>query len=400
MKLANRTIKTSESGLDALFAASNADVISFAGGYPDGQLFPTTAMQAAFNASFTADQGTLLQYGTTTGYAPLREKIAQRLNRLDGLALTANDILLTQGAQQGLDLTARLLLDKGDGIVVEGPTYIGGLAAFDAYEPTYYEVPVLEDGLDLVALKKVLLTHDIKLLYTIPDFHNPTGTVMSLEKRQALVQLANQFDFIILEDAPYRELRYSGNRIPPVKAFDTEGRVIYLGSFSKILAPSLRLGWLVASPDLLKAITALKAGADVESSHLVAVAVDDYLSHNSLDAHVDNLKTHYAVKKDAMVAALEQYMPEAAHFNNPEGGFFLWLTLPEGFDTEKFMLESLLPDANVSFIPSKNLYASKSVTNGARLNFTNVSVEQIDQGIRALGQTLRHAFSQPVSHHA
>jgi len=399
MKLANRTIKTSASGLDALFAATSADVISFAGGYPDGQLFPTQAMRAAFNASFAADQGTLLQYGTTTGYTPLRQKIAARLNRLDGLSLTAEDVLLTQGAQQGLDLTARLLLDKGDGVVVEGPTYIGGLAAFDAYEPTYYEVPVQADGLDLTALKKVLLKHEIKLLYTIPDFHNPTGTVMSVEKRQALVQLANQYDFIILEDAPYRDLRYSGERIPPVKAFDTEGRVIYLGSFSKILAPSLRLGWLVASPTLLKAITALKAGADVESSHMVAVAVDEYLTHNSLDAHLDTLKASYAVKKDAMVQALSQYMPKAAHFNNPEGGFFLWLTLPEGFDTEKLMLESLLPEANVSFVPSKNLYASKSVTNGARLNFTNVSVDDITQGIAALGAALDHALNQPISHH-
>ncbi|KRO18869.1 aminotransferase-like domain-containing protein [Lacticaseibacillus saniviri] len=392
MKFAQRTVKTSSAGLDAIFAASGPNVISFAGGYPDATLFPEHAMQAAFSESFAQHSGSLLQYSTTAGYLPLREKLADRMNRRDHLNLKADDILLTQGAQQGIDLTARLLLDKGDGVIVEGPTYIGGLAAFDAYEPTYYEVPIEEDGMDITKLQKALMQHQVKLIYTIPDFQNPTGTVMSVEKRQAMVQLANQYDVVILEDSPYRDLRYTGENLPTIKSFDTEGRVISLGSFSKILAPSLRLGWLTAAPELLAALTALKAAADVESSHLVAVAVDTFMNDNDLDAHIDAMKQVYQTKRDAMLNALERYMPKDVHFNHPDGGFFLWLTLPEGFDMQHFMTAELLPEYNVSLVPSHHLYASKSIENGARLNFTNVSEATIESGIKMLGQALNDAL--------
>ena len=210
----------------------------------------------------------MLQYASTEGYEPLRAKIAARL-QTTGMQVDADDIMMTQGAQQGIDLVARLMLDPGDGLVVEAPTYLGALAAFNAYQPTYYEVPMQADGMDINALQRILMSRKVKFIYTVPDFQNPTGVVMSLAKRQAIIRLANQYDVMILEDNPYRDLRYTGKALPTIKSLDTEGRVIYLGSFSKILSPSLRMGWLVAAPNLLKELLALKGGSDLESSNLV-----------------------------------------------------------------------------------------------------------------------------------
>lgn len=396
MKLAKRTKKTSHSGLDEIFAASKPGMISFAGGYPDSKLFPRVEIEQAFSHTFQSAPATLLQYNSSKGYLPLREKLATRMQN-DGINTTAESVMLTQGAQQGIDLAARLLLNRGDGMVVEAPTYLGALASFDVYEPNYYEVPMEADGMNIDELQKVLMKHEVKMIYTVPDFQNPTGTVMSLEKRKTLVQLANIYDIVILEDGPYRDLRYTGESLPPIKHFDTEGRVIFLGSFSKILAPSLRLGWLTAGPELFDGLVALKGGSDVETSNLMMNSVDSYLETNDLDAHIKEVKTTYQHRKDLMVSALEKYLPSEVHFNNPEGGFFLWLTMPQGFDSTKFLQESLIPNSNVSFVPSANLVPSKQLMNAARLNFTNVNDKDIETGVEMLGQQLKLALqSKPI----
>ncbi|QUH16561.1 PLP-dependent aminotransferase family protein [Lacticaseibacillus rhamnosus] len=391
MKFAKRTQKTGNSGLEDLFAASGPNVISFAGGYPDRSLFPTQQLNQAFKHSFNSGDTELLQYASTQGYLPLREKIAARL-RATGIPTRADNIMMTQGAQQGLDLVARLMLDSGDGLVVEAPTYLGALAAFNAYQPTYYEIPMQDDGMDINALQRVLMSHKVKFIYTVPDFQNPTGVVMSVAKRQALIRLANQYDVMILEDNPYRDLRYDGKPLPTIKSFDTQGRVVYLGSFSKILSPSLRMGWLVAAPDLLQELLALKGGSDLESSNLTMHGIDAYMAENDLDAHITEIQNRYREKKNAMVAAMNRYLPDEAHFTNPDGGFFLWLTMPAGFDMGAFMKQHLLPESNISYVPSANLYATSAQVNGARLNFTGPTLEQIDTGIKALGDALKTAL--------
>lgn len=391
MKFAKRTQKTGNSGLEDLFAASGPNVISFAGGYPDRSLFPTQQLNQAFKHSFNSGDTELLQYASTQGYLPLREKIATRL-RATGIPTRADNIMMTQGAQQGLDLVARLMLDPGDGLVVEAPTYLGALAAFNAYQPTYYEIPMQDDGMDINALQRVLMSHKVKFIYTVPDFQNPTGVVMSVAKRQALIRLANQYDVMILEDNPYRDLRYDGKPLPTIKSFDTQGRVVYLGSFSKILSPSLRMGWLVAAPDLLQELLALKGGSDLESSNLTMHGIDAYMAENDLDAHITEIQNRYREKKNAMVAAMNRYLPDEAHFTNPDGGFFLWLTMPAGFDMGAFMKQHLLPESNISYVPSANLYATSAQVNGARLNFTGPTLEQIDTGIKALGDALKTAL--------
>ena len=391
MKFAKRTQKTGNSGLEDLFAASGPNVISFAGGYPDRSLFPTQQLNQAFKHSFNSGDTELLQYASTQGYLPLREKIAARL-RATGIPTRADNIMMTQGAQQGLDLVARLMLDPGDGLVVEAPTYLGALAAFNAYQPTYYEIPMQDDGMDINALQRVLMSHKVKFIYTVPDFQNPTGGVMSVAKRQALIRLANQYDVMILEDNPYRDLRYDGKPLPTIKSFDTQGRVVYLGSFSKILSPSLRMGWLVAAPDLLQELLALKGGSDLESSNLTMHGIDAYMAENDLDAHITEIQNCCREKKNAMVAAMNRYLPDEAHFTNPDGGFFLWLTMPAGFDMGAFMKQHLLPESNISYVPSANLYATSAQVNGARLNFTGPTLEQIDTGIKALGDALKTAL--------
>ena len=391
MKFAKRTQKTGNSGLEDLFAASGPNVISFAGGYPDRSLFPTQQLNQAFKHSFNSGDTELLQYASTQGYLPLREKIAARL-RATGIPTRADNIMMTQGAQQGLDLVARLMLDSGDGLVVEAPTYLGALAAFNAYQPTYYEIPMQDDGMDINALQRVLMSHKVKFIYTVPDFQNPTGVVMSVAKRKALIRLANQYDVMILEDNPYRDLRYDGKPLPTIKSFDTQGRVVYLGSFSKILSPSLRMGWLVAAPDLLQELLALKGGSDLESSNLTMHGIDAYMAENDLDAHITVIQNRYREKKNAMVAAMNRYLPDEAHFTNPDGGFFLWLTMPAGFDMGAFMKQHLLPESNISYVPSANLYATSAQVNGARLNFTGPTLEQIDTGIKALGDALKTAL--------
>ena len=391
MKFAKRTQKTGNSGLEDLFAASGPNVISIAGGYPDRSLFPTQQLNQAFKHSFNSGDTELLQYASTQGYLPLREKIAARL-RATGIPTRADNIMMTQGAQQGLDLVARLMLDPGDGLVVEAPTYLGALAAFNAYQPTYYEIPMQDDGMDINALQRVLMSHKVKFIYTVPDFQNPTGVVMSVAKRQALIRLANQYDVMILEDNPYRDLRYDGKPLPTIKSFDTQGRVVYLGSFSKILSPSLRMGWLVAAPDLLQELLALKGGSDLESSNLTMHGIDAYMAENDLDAHITEIQNCCREKKNAMVAAMNRYLPDEAHFTNPDGGFFLWLTMPAGFDMGAFMKQHLLPESNISYVPSANLYATSAQVNGARLNFTGPTLEQIDTGIKALGDALKTAL--------
>ena len=391
MKFAKRTQKTGNSGLEDLFAASGPNVISFAGGYPDRSLFPTQQLNQAFKHSFNSGDTELLQYASTQGYLPLREKIAARL-RATGIPTRADNIMMTQGAQQGLDLVARLMLDPGDGLVVEAPTYLGALAAFNAYQPTYYEIPMQDDGMDMNALQRVLMSHKVKFIYTVPDFQNPTGVVMSVAKRKALIRLANQYDVMILEDNPYRDLRYDGKPLPTIKSFDTQGRVVYLGSFSKILSPSLRMGWLVAAPDLLQELLALKGGSDLESSNLTMHGIDAYIAGKDRDAHITQIQNRYREKKNAMVAAMNRYLPAEAHFTNPDGGFFLWLTMPAGFDMGAFMKQHLLPESNISYVPSANLYATSAQVNGARLNFTGPTLEQIDTGIKALGDALKTAL--------
>ncbi|KRN21660.1 PLP-dependent aminotransferase family protein [Lacticaseibacillus camelliae] len=390
MKFAKRVAGTQNAGLNDLYTAPDPQQISFAGGYPDPAMFPQKALQVAMGEAMT--NRAAFQYADSWGFRPLRDQLAAMM-AADGIKTSGEHLIITQGAQQGIDLTARLMLNPGDGLVVEAPTYLGALAAFNQYEPTYYEAPMQADGMDLVALKKILMTHQVKMIYTVPDFQNPTGAVMSLEKRRALVRLANQFDVLILEDGPYRFLRYEGTTLPPVKVFDTEGRVVFLGSMSKILSPSLRLGWLIADPEIMAGIEALKGAADVESSALIQRAVSQYLSRVDFPAHLAQLRKTYRQKRDVMLDALHCHLPADFTITDPQGGFFLWLQGPKGLDMTALQREVLLP-AHVSVVAGRNLSPAHSMVSGARLTFAAPAIGDIEPGVQRLAAALSQGARQ------
>ncbi|WDF82459.1 PLP-dependent aminotransferase family protein [Lacticaseibacillus pabuli] len=393
MQYAQRIDEQSSSNLEALLAAPKAGQVSFAGGLPDPDLFPEAELATGFAEAISQSGDTCLQYNSAAGYLPLREKVAQHLQR-SGVPATADSLMLTQGAQQALDLIGRLFIDPGTNVVVEGPTYAGALAAFNAYQPHYLTVPVRPDGMDMGILKTQVQQHDVRLVYTVPDFQNPTGTVMSLTKRQQLLALAEQYDFMIVEDAPYRDLRYKGVTMPSLYELDHKDRVIHVGSFSKILSPGLRLGWLSANPELLTRLIDLKNGADLESSNLMMRGIDNYLQANDLSAHIEQLRQSYARKCQTMVTTLQTNLPGNVQCSNPDGGFFVWLQLPRNMNTETILATC---SDDVTFVPSTTLYASGADKSGMRLAFTNPSVTEIKRGAAILANTISRAMTGAVA---
>lgn len=399
--LANRANPDQPSALTGMFPEDpDARAISFAAGCPNQRYFPVTAMRRALNHAIDTQQNELFQYPSVVGNQQLRDKLATRMAIRANVTTTADQILLTVGGQQGIDLVAKALLNPGDGVVVEAPAYVGALAAFDLYGPRYYDVPLQADGLDLTRLETVVKHHpNVKLLYTVPDYHNPTGITMSVAKRQALVDLANRYDFVILEDSPYRDLGYDrATPLPAIKSFDTNGRVVFLSSFSKILMPALRTGWLVADGELYDAIVKVRMGSDLASNGIIHAGIDAYLDANVIDHHIRDLTGHYRAQRDAMVTALRDYLPADTTFTSPAGGFFDWVTLPTNVNAATILTSTVIPRAHVSYVPATNFYPGRDVHNAFRLSFSNADPATITTGVHRLGDALKVALhaSNPV----
>jgi 2-aminoadipate transaminase len=321
--------------------------------------------------------------------ALLRGQVAERLCR-DGIACTAEDVLIIQGGQQGLDLAARMMIDPGDVVITENPTFLGAQIAFNPCEPTYATVRSDQDGMDADDLARVLATEQrAKMIYVVPDFANPTGTTLSLARRHRLIELANDHDVLVIEDSPYRPLRYSGDHLPTLKSLDTEGRVLHLGSFSKILAPGMRLGWAVAKPGMLERLSLLKLAADTQSSTLNMSATSAYLARFDLDAHIARSVPVYRHKRDLMLATMTETFPDHVRWTEPEGGLFTWLTFPTGFDAAAFMAERLLPEAKVAFVPGATFFPVHQQPQHARMSFSGVADDRLVQGVTAIGTLLR-----------
>lgn len=364
-------------------------IISFGGGYPDSSLFPARELQAIFGELLAGPGEVSLQYTHSTGMPKLRQQIAQRM-AADGIVCEEDQVLILQGSQQGLDLAARLLINPGDLIATEAPTFLGALIAFNTCQPGYLAIPMDEQGLMTDVLEQKLKEGQrIKLLYTVPDFHNPTGITLSLARRQHLIQLANQYDFIILEDSPYREVRYQGDKVPTLKSMDTQGRVIYFGSFSKILAPGLRLGWSVASAEITEKLGLLKLAADTQCSTLNMAAVSMYLERHNIDDHIQTIKVQYLRKKETMLSVVRSEFPQGISWTDPDGGLFTWMEFPEGFDTAKFMLEHAVPEAKVVWVPGATFFPTVQRDNFARFSYSTHGDEKIIRGMTALAELLK-----------
>ncbi len=362
-------------------------IISFAGGAPDPELFPKKEFAEIAKEILETQGNTALQYGITEGYAPLREWVKNRLVS-QGVLKNEDDVIIGSGGQQGIDLATKSLINPGDGIICEEPSFIGGLNCFRSYNAELYGVRVLDDGIDTEALEETLKVHkNVKVLYTISTFQNPSGITISLEKRKKILELADKYDFLIYEDNPYGELRFEGEEIPTLKSMDKSGRVIYFGSFSKILAPGMRLGFVSAPAPLLERMIICKQTEDVHTNVLSQMIAYEFVSRYSIDEHIKKLREAYGKKCKYMMDAMDKYFPEDVKHTHPEGGLFLFCTLPEGFDSKELMKKAL--ERNVAFVPGTScMIDDKAVYNTFRMNYSTASEEDIEKGIKTLGEVI------------
>lgn len=366
---------------------SDPRIISFGGGYPDPTTFPVHDLLDSFQQVLSGNAVTVLQYSESGGLPRLRAQIAHLAMR-DGIDCTAEEVLVLQGAQQGLDLVAKMLLDAGDLVMTERPTFLGAISAFNPYQPAYDSVSIDADGIDVDDLEKKLRTRVPKLLYTVPDFQNPSGATLSLEKRRRLVELATSYGFTIVEDSPYRPIRFTGDHLPTLMSLDEGSNVIHIGSFSKILAPALRLGWAIAPAAMIDKLSLLKLAADTQCSTSNMAVVSHLLDHLDLEAHLAKLRADYGAKKQLMLGEMEKSFPASVTWSDPEGGLFTWLRFPADVDTADLLTNVSVPRANVAFVPGFSFFANDPVRNFARFSFATATPAAITQGIGALGKVL------------
>jgi 2-aminoadipate transaminase len=366
------------------------DIISFAGGLPAPELFPIEQLKRVANRVLDEMGESALQYNPTEGYDPLREKIANRMS-LTGTTLTKENILVTSGSQQGLDFSGKIFLDTNDVVLCESPSYLGAINAFKAYECKFHEIKTDEDGMDMADLEYALKVLDrVKIIYVIPDFQNPSGRTWSKKRREMLVELANKYDKIIIEDNPYGELRYDGEMIPSVKSMDTEGRVVYLGTFSKTFCPGLRIGWVAADDLVLNKYIMVKQGADLQTNSMSQRELSLFLDDYDFNEHIDKLIKLYRGRRDTMIHAMDIHFPKTVKYDVPSGGLFIWAETPVGTDTKELMIEAV--KNKVAFVPGESFFPNGGVKHTMRLNFSNMNDEKIEEGIKRLGAILTSAI--------
>lgn len=402
-RFALRTHRMTSSIIRELLKLTEApDVISFAGGLPASDLLPRAEIAAAVERIAASGSEGAFQYGTTEGLTPLRDLFVRHMARY-GIRVGVENVLVTSGSQQALDLIARLFLNPGDRVLCEEPTYLGALQAFGAEQADFLSVPTDDDGLEVDLLEEKLRASP-KFLYILPNFQNPGGTTLSLDRRRRLVELANHYGAPIVEDDPYGQLRYEGNHIPPLVALDAEfresagsgrafsGNVIYLSTLSKTLAPGLRIAWVVAPEAVVRKLVQIKQAADLHTSTFCQHVAYEVAREGFLDRHVKRLRAVYGVRRDAMLGALDRYFPPGVRWTRPQGGLFLWATAPKGIDTAEVLKEALAE--KVAFVPGAPFHPAGGAHESMRLNFSYAPPDVIEEGIRRLGRVLSRALSR------
>ncbi len=367
---------------------ADPEIISLAGGNPASELFPGDELSKIAGKILMTSPTLALQYGTTDGYPKMKECAKQRAMKVNAYA-EGDEVIIMTGANQGIDLTTKALINKGDKIIVENPSFIGSLNAFRTYECELVGVDVDSDGMNMEKLEEALKNNDgVKFIYTIPTFQNPTGTTMPLEKRKKLLELAAQYNVLVLEDNPYGDLRFSGEEVPTIKSLDTEGRVIYAGSFSKILSPGMRLGYIVAAAPLMEKIEILKQVNDVHTPMLTQLMCVEFMKKYNIDDYIEKNRQLYGKKCKVMVEAMEKYFPQGkVEWTVPEGGIFLWCKCPTIDDIAPIVDKCL--EKKVAIVPGSNFAIDiKAKNNQFRLNFSSATPEKLEEGIRRLGEVL------------
>ena len=395
-RFAQRTRLMSSSAIrELLKLTEQPGMISFAGGLPAAEVFPIQEFRQACDKVFR-DHGThALQYGMTEGFLPLREMIALHTSRY-GIEVNVENILITTGSQQALDLIGKIFINPGDRILVESPTNLGALQAWNAYGAEYISLPVDQHGIIAEALEEALRTGP-KFIYVLPNFQNPTGTTLSLERRLKLVELADRYGVPIIEDDPYGQLRYGGEHIPPMIMLDGQmqespgnsyhGNVIYMSTFSKILAPGLRLAWVIAPQEVIQRLVQAKQGADLQAPTFTQMAAYEVSQGGFLDRHIKLIRQVYRERRDRMISSMEHHFPTNVHWTHPDGGLFLWTTLPVNLDAQDLLRAAL--ESKVAFVPGKPFHPHGGGHNTMRLNFSNAKPQDITEGIHRLGDVIR-----------
>lgn len=365
-------------------------IISLAGGNPDPRSFPADKMKIIADELFLNNSANALQYSVSEGFPKLREQIADRLKKKFNSCNDNDVVLIMTGGQQGIDLTCKVLCNEGDTVICEDPSFIGALNAFRTYNTHLCGVPVEEDGVDVDALEKALKTEkNVKLLYLIPTFQNPSGVCMSFEKRKKVYELACKYNVVILEDNPYGELRFAGEDIPTIKSLDTEGRVVYCGSFSKVLSPGMRIGFLSCPKEISGKIVVAKQVTDVHTNIFFQMLVSGYLEKYDIDEHIKGIRALYKTKAAAMQNAIAEYLPTSVTATKPEGGLFLWLGLPGGIDSQPIS-SALVKEKKVAVVPGSAFMPDETkISSGIRLNYSMSNEEQIREGVRRIGEYLK-----------
>ena len=376
-----------------LQAAADPKIISFAGGLPAPELFPVKEMKATVDKVFEEHGQEAMQYGAAKGVTALREVIQQHVKEKENVDSELDNVLVTTGSEQALDLVGKAFVDPGDTVLVEQPTYLCALDVFRSYGANFASVEMDEDGMKMDALEEALKANpNTKLIYTVPNFQNPTGRTMTEERRKQLAELAEKYDVYVLEDNPYGEIRFAGQHVPAVKSFDKSGHVLYMSTFSKTLAPGFRLGWLVADEDVVNKLTVLKQSADLHTDNLAQFAVAQFFADNDVDAHVKEISALYGKRKDLMLEGIKKYFPEGVKYTDPEGGMFLWVEVPGVDDTVELFKECLEHD--VAFVPGDPFFADGVQPGAFRLNYSNMKEDQIEVGLKRLGAALTAAVNK------
>ncbi len=375
---------------DLMDLSAVTDVISFAGGFPSPETYPLDEIRESFNEVINNHGQEALSYSSAGGYYHLREIIADRMNKKYDLSFSAEEIIISSGSQQALDISGMLFLDEGDIVLFETPSYLGALNVFKSYEAELMAVQTDSDGIIIEELEKILEKYGekIKLIYVNPDFQNPTCRCWSNERRKAFMNLISKYDIAILEDAAYSELAFDNVKRDPLISMDTKGQVIYCGSFSKTFCPGLRVAWIAACKNLIDKFLLLKTNVDLSSSSITQRQVAWYLDQFDFDIHIQGITSLYKARRDVMVEKMNEYFPKEVRYEVPYGGLFLWVELPEGKDSAELLKLAL--KEKVAFVPGGAFYVKHSKCNEFRLNFSNMPEDRIDKGIRTLGRILHN----------
>ncbi len=367
---------------EILKMTENPEIISFAGGLPNARSFPAATIAELCGRLITQQGAKILQYGVTEGWAPLRESVIEVI-KPRGIACGMENVLILTGSSQGIELFTKVMINPGDVILCESPTFLGALQIFASYQANVIGVEMENDGVNIEKLEQAMAQHKPKFFYTIPTFHNPTGCTMSAQKRRQIADLANRYDTFVLEDDPYGSLRYYGKALPAVASFDTQGRVVHLISFSKTVSPGLRVGAAIAKPDILRAMVVNKQGADTHTSNLSQAVVDAYIREGHYFSHIEEILPPYRIQLKTMMDAFE-YFPQDAKHTSPEGGLFVWCELPQGIDAKELAFKAV--QRKVAYVPGTFFYPEGGHLNTIRLNFSASEPTRIEEGMQRLGE--------------